>query len=227
MGMAIHLEQVVKRFTRPSGDSITVLAGIELSCGPGDGLCVEGPSGSGKSTLLNVIAGLYQPDEGSVRIGQTRLGTLGERARDRFRAAHIGYVFQTFNLLSPLSALENLTVVAALTGQRDDPAERAERAKAILASLGLDHQWDKRPYELSVGQRQRVAVARALLQRPEVLLADEPTANLDPAAGTQVIASLLELYRAGTTLVIATHDPAVRTALAAPVLHVDQGVLSS
>lgn len=224
MGMAIKLDRVVKRFARPAGGSTTVLEGIELDCEAGQGVLVEGPSGSGKSTLLNLIAGLYRPDEGSVQVGDTRIDTLSEQARDRFRAAHVGYVFQTFNLLSPLTALENLTVVARLAG-RQGP-DLPERARAILTSLGLKDHQDQRPYELSVGQRQRVAVARALLQRPEVLLADEPTANLDAQSSAQVIDAMLELQQDGTTLIIATHDPAVREVFDAAVLHVETGALT-
>jgi len=221
MGMALELDRVVKRFTRPTGGSTTVLDGIDARCDAGGTLLVRGPSGSGKSTLLNLIAGLYRPDEGQVRVGDLRLDALTERQRDAFRAEHVGYVFQTFNLLSPLTALENLTVVAALAGQHE--ATTARRARAILDTLGLrDHQ-DKHPYELSVGQRQRVAVARALLQRPELLLADEPTANLDADASAAVIDAILELHREGTTVVVATHDAAVRDAFDSEVLDLDGG----
>jgi putative ABC transport system ATP-binding protein len=171
---------------------------------------LEGRSGSGKSTLLNVIAGLYRPDRGEVVVGDARLHAMGESARDRFRARHVGYVFQTFNLLSPLSAVENLTVPLALAGQAERDSER--RAREILGELGLADEMHKRPYELSVGQRQRVAVARAVLRSPAVLLADEPTANLDAESTAAVITAIKGLVDAGATLVMATHDPLLRQA---------------
>lgn len=221
MGAAVELRQVVKRFASRHGQRTTVLSGIDLSCPAGSTLLVTGSSGTGKSTLLNLVAGLYPPDEGSVRVGDLRLERLGETARDRFRAEQIGYVFQTFNLLSPLSALENLHVTAALAG-RGGAASRAA-ARQVLVELGLEEHLDKRPYELSVGQRQRVAVGRALLGRPAVLLADEPTANLDRRAAEQVVEAMARLRERGTTLLVATHDSAVREAFAGPCIDVETG----
>ncbi|MBW2277693.1 MAG: ABC transporter ATP-binding protein [Deltaproteobacteria bacterium] len=208
--MNISLKSVTKRFSGRSGEPVTVLDELTLGCTSGSVTVIDGRSGSGKSTLLNVIAGLYRPDSGEVIVGDARLHALGESARDRFRAEHVGYVFQTFNLLSPLNAVENLTVPLALAGQAEHDSE--PRARQILDELGLAEEMDKRPYELSVGQRQRVAVARAVLRRPSVLLADEPTANLDADSTAAVIAALEGMVDAGATLVMATHDPLLRQA---------------
>ena len=216
--MDVVLENVTKRFADPQGQAQTVLEGLSLRCASGSATVLEGPSGSGKSTLLNLISGLLQPDEGAVLVGGTRIDTLPEPRRDRFRAANVGYIFQTFNLLSPLSALENLFLPAALAGS--PLASARARATAILTSLGMQAHLHKRPFELSVGQRQRVAVARALLQRPPLLLADEPTASLDPEAAAAVIDAIARLHAEGTTVIVATHDRDVRHALAAEVVRV-------
>ncbi|HUT77568.1 MAG TPA: ABC transporter ATP-binding protein [Polyangia bacterium] len=219
--MRVLLENVVKTFDDRDGKRVTVLGGISLEIPSGGALVLAGPSGSGKSTLLNVIAGLHPVDAGSVLVGDTRLDELSETRRDRFRARHVGYVFQTFNLLSPMSCVENVVVPAGLAGVGRPDDE--ERARLILTDLHLGAHLHKRPFELSVGQRQRVAVARALLRRPDVLLADEPTASLDPESAEVVATSLAELSRAGTTLVLATHDPALRAAFDAPVFELGAG----
>ncbi|MBW2526602.1 MAG: ABC transporter ATP-binding protein [Deltaproteobacteria bacterium] len=225
MSAVVELQQVVKRFSRRDGSDATVLDRIDLECDAGEALLVEGCSGSGKSTLLNLIAGLYTADEGTVRVAGRALERLSETARDRLRAARIGYVFQTFNLLSPLSALENLHVPAALAGRQRRGLQR--EARKVLVELGLEDHLDKRPYELSVGQRQRVAIGRALLHRPEVLLADEPTANLDGEAAAQVLSAMKRLCADGTALIIATHDRLVRSSVAGPILNVETGKVRS
>jgi putative ABC transport system ATP-binding protein len=220
-GMGVRLAGVSKSFRDRSGRARIVLEGIELDCGPGAIVRLEGRSGSGKSTLLNLISGLLTPDKGEVHVGGSRIDALSESRRDRFRALHVGYVFQTFNLLSPLSAVENLVIPARLAGTAG--ADLEPRARASLAQLGLEDHLDKRPWELSVGQRQRVAVARAVVAGPALLLADEPTANLDEESSRAVISALDALHRAGTTLVLATHDPALKEAFPAQVLDVASG----
>ncbi len=225
MGMAVQLAAVSKRFKRPDGSEHCVLNGIDLSCPAGETIILEGLSGSGKSTLLNLIAGLFLPDEGRVHIGTERIDQLSETRRDRFRAENIGYVFQTFNLLSPLTALENLVVPARLTGRETN--QIGPRAEEILTELGLREHLDKRPYELSVGQRQRVAVARAVLNRPQLLLADEPTANLDAHSAAAVVTAMVALRQRGTTLVIATHDQTAKKTLGGSTFNLQEEAAES
>jgi putative ABC transport system ATP-binding protein len=208
METAIEFEAVTKRFPEPGGGSRTVLEGLSFACAAGGVMVVEGRSGTGKSTLLNLVAGLLVPDGGAVRAGGVDLGRLSEARRDRFRASHVGYIFQTFNLISPLTVLENVYLPGSLAGTGE--ATDRERAKEVLAELGLADQQDKLPFHLSVGQRQRVAVARAALRRPRILLADEPTANLDRESAEIVRATLERMRQEGSTLLIATHDPVLK-----------------
>lgn len=219
MTQGVELRRVEKGYADRAGGRRRVLSGIDLAVGGGEVAILRGPSGSGKSTLLNLIAGLHLPDAGEVVVDGTVVSALRESARDAFRAARVGYVFQTFNLLSPLSALENLLVPAALGGV---PADEAA-ARGILEQLGLGGHLDKRPYELSVGQRQRVAVARAVLKRPSLLLADEPTANLDEESSRAVIAAMRRVGEGGATLVLATHDPLLEEAFPGVALDVVTG----
>ncbi|MBW2535671.1 MAG: ABC transporter ATP-binding protein [Deltaproteobacteria bacterium] len=219
--MQIRIEKVSKSFAGADGASRAVLRDIDLACDPGSVTVLEGRSGSGKSTLLNLVAGLFLPDAGRIHVGDLALHELSESARDRFRAESVGYVFQTFNLLSPLTVLENLVLPGALAG--DSSADRRERAAALIAELGLAEQAGQMPYQLSVGQRQRVAVARALLQRPRVLLADEPTANLDAVSSTAVTDALLRMQREGATLLIATHDEDLKRTTGAVRFDVERG----
>jgi len=209
MTSGVELRGVHKGYRDRAGALRPVLSGIEFGVGEGETAIVMGPSGAGKSTLLNLIAGLHLPDSGEVSVDGTTISALHESARDSFRARHVGYVFQTFNLLSPLTALENLVVPAALGGAPVDEKD----ARAILDDLGLGDHMDKRPYELSVGQRQRVAVARAVLRQPSVLLADEPTASLDEESARAVTEALRRIRDRGATLVLATHDPLLLAAL--------------
>lgn len=208
MSMYVEVNDIAKSFPDPGKSPRTVLGGISLGLKAGAAALIDGPSGSGKSTLLNILSGLLLPDRGTVRIGDTRLESLSEPRRDRFRAAHIGYIFQTFNLLAPLTVLENLTLPARLSGLCD--RELAQRATQLLTRFGLGDHLHKPPYQLSVGQRQRVAVARAMMHRPGLILADEPTANLDDRSAGAVIQALCDLKDAGVTLVIASHDPRLR-----------------
>ena len=209
MNEGLSLRGVRKAFHGLYGQSQVVLDNLSFELEEGGLALLDGPSGAGKSTLLNIVAGLILPDTGSVTVVGTTLSKLSEARRDRFRAAHIGYIFQSFNLLSPLSVVENLTVPLRLAGLNDPKLDA--RANATLERLGLAAHINKRPYELSVGQRQRVAVARALLMRPALLLADEPTASLDAASAREVRKALLELHTAGTTLLVATHDPELKS----------------
>lgn len=177
---------------------------VELSVQSGARLCLVGGSGSGKSTLLHILAGLLTPVSGQVCLDAVDVFSLGEAERDRFRARRIGCVFQTFNLLQGLSALENLTLAQRFAGVASGPARA--RALQLLEQLGLESRAAARPSELSVGEQQRVAIARAVSNTPGLVLADEPTASLDDENAGAAIDLLLDACR-DSTLIVATHDP--------------------
>jgi putative ABC transport system ATP-binding protein len=183
---------------RPSLDELS------LTIRAGEAVAVLGPSGSGKSTLLNLIAGLDRPSTGSVTVDGERVDRLSEAASARFRRARVGMVFQFFNLLEDLSVTDNVLLPAQLAGLPRRQA--AARAAGLLGALGLERHAGTHPGRLSGGERQRVAVARALMNRPALLLADEPTGALDTASGRDVQALLTDLHRQGQTIVLVTHD---------------------
>jgi len=175
----------------------------------GEQVAVSGPSGSGKSTLLNVVAGLLAPSSGSVRVCGRELAGLGEAERDHFRAAHIAYIFQTFNLLQGYTALENVLLGATFASE---PATRAT-ARAFLEKVGLGHRLKNVPAQLSIGEQQRVAIARALVKRPRLILADEPTGSLDPRHAAGVIGLLRQACREfGCALIVVSHEAGVVSA---------------
>ncbi|KUL31934.1 ABC transporter ATP-binding protein [Actinoplanes awajinensis] len=180
------------------------LDGVSLEIYPGEAVAVMGPSGCGKSTLLNMIAGLDRPTAGTVEVHGERLDTMTETGLALFRRHHLGMIFQFFNLLDDLPALDNVALAAQLTGSKAGPAR--ERALELLGELGIADRRNVYPAALSGGERQRVAVARALMNRPALLLADEPTGALDSKAGDQVMDLLLDLNQIGQTLLIVTHD---------------------
>ena len=183
----------------------TVLRIDKLSVPKGAQWIITGSSGSGKTTFLNLVSGILMPDSGSITVSGTDITRLSEAARDRFRAEKIGFVFQTFNLLQGFSVRENV-LLGMLFADRVDPA----RADSLLDRVGLTDKRDQNPDALSVGQQQRVAIARALANKPEILLADEPTGNLDPKTGETIIDLLKEVCREnGTTLLCVTHQPQV------------------
>ena len=191
---------------RGDGVETPALRGLDLDVEAGEFTAVAGPSGSGKTTLLNLLGGLDRPTEGEVWLGDTRLDTLRRDRLARVRLHEIGFVFQSYNLLPVLSALENAGFVLELRGV--PRPERERRAMQALASLGMAELAGRRPNELSGGQQQRVAVARALAGRPRVILADEPTANLDTATGLALIEHMRRLNREhAVTFVFSTHDP--------------------
>ncbi len=188
------------------GRPVDVLTNVSLNVPAGQFLAVAGPSGSGKSTLLGLIAGLDQPTAGDIAVAGVELTRIGEDALARFRRDTIGYVFQSFHLIPTLTALENVAVPLELAGDPD----ALDRARALLVEVGLADRIDHYPVQLSGGEQQRVAVARAVARRPRLLLADEPTGNLDSATGKQIIELLVALNRQlGSTLVLVTHDPAL------------------
>ena len=187
------------------GRTHTVLDGASLQIAPGERVAILGPSGSGKSTLLNLICGIDLPDSGRVTIGDVDLTTLSEVERTRFRRRHIGFVFQFFNLLPTLSVLENLLLPLELKGSLG--AKDEERARRLLERVGLLDRSDAFPDRLSGGEQQRVALARALVHEPDLVLADEPTGNLDENMATQVAELLADLVRGERgTLVVVTHS---------------------
>ncbi len=217
-GDVIRLDGVTKAY---QASTPPALADVTMSVADGEVAAIMGPSGSGKSTLLNLIAGLDRPTTGTVTVAGMRIDALGEGALARFRARHVGIIFQFFNLLDDLTVADNVLLPAQLAGA----SRRQARARAgeLLARLGIDKHRDDYPARLSGGQRQRVAIARALVNSPELLLADEPTGALDTATGQEIGRLLSELNAAGQTLVLVTHDPALAARYAARTIQLVDG----
>jgi len=187
---------------------VHALRGIDLTIEEGEFTAFMGPSGSGKTTLLNLIGGLDEPTSGKVWVAGQELSALGGGGRSKMRLHHLGFVFQAYNLIPVLSAYENAEFVLLMRGV--PAAERRERVMNVLKEVGLEGMEHRRPHELSGGQQQRVAVARAIVGEPALVLADEPTANLDTKTGNALLETMLELNeRRGVTFVFATHDPKV------------------
>ena len=199
----IALQSVTKRFQH-RGRPVTAMDNISLEIAQGDFVAIIGPSGSGKSTFLHLLGGMLSPTEGKVRIGGNSLYDLSSDERSALRKKKIGFVFQTFNLVPYLTALENVQVPLVLAGIADD--EQKRRAEALLGRLGLSDRLDHKPREMSVGQQQRVALARMLANDPALILADEPTGNLDPETAEGIMDFLGELNEEGRTIVMVTHD---------------------
>lgn len=202
----IRIRDLRKHYHRGQ-ESVLACRVDELDVAAGEQVALIGRSGLGKTTLLNIIAGILRPDSGTVEVAGVDVPSLGEAARDRFRARHIGLVFQTFNLLQAFTALEN--VVLGSVFARGGGHAAKDRAAHLLGRVGLGERLHHRPNELSVGQAQRVALCRALINQPELILADEPLGNQDRQSGAEALRLLLELAREnGATVVMVTHDPA-------------------
>jgi putative ABC transport system ATP-binding protein len=199
------------------------LKGVSLSIAAGDFIAIMGHSGSGKSTLLHLLGGLDRPDEGAIHVGDHLLNSMNETALAKFRRAYIGFVFQFFNLIENLTVQANVELPALLANGREKKVIR-QRSQVLLARLGIANQAHKHPWELSGGQQQRVAIARALINQPALLLADEPTGNLDSASGEEVLNILTEFNAQGQTTLMVTHDP-VAAARARSVLFIHDGCL--
>lgn len=204
--MSLELINVKKSYREPDGSPLPILNVSDFRIAKGEQVVLVGGSGGGKTTLLNSIAGITSVDSGTIKVAGIDLSPLPEAARDRFRAQHIGYVFQTFNLLGAFTALENVLLGMSFSGKRTN----REFAKQLLEKIGLSHRMDHRPDHLSVGEQQRVAIARALVNTPSLLLADEPTANVDTANQDNI----LELIRNAcsefqVSLLMVTHSPDV------------------
>ncbi len=204
-GAAVHLDDLQLTLVSAAGP-VNILRGIDLHVARGETVGVVGPSGSGKTSLLMVIAGLERPTGGAVHVAGTDIGPLDEDALARFRRDQIGIVFQNFHLVSTMTALENVAIPLEFAGA-DDPFDRA---RAQLEAVGLGRRLEHYPGQLSGGEQQRVALARAFVAEPTILLADEPTGNLDGATGHAVMDLLFDLHeRRGTTLILVTHQPDV------------------
>ncbi|HEX4063937.1 MAG TPA: ABC transporter ATP-binding protein [Streptosporangiaceae bacterium] len=218
MEALIRVDDVTKRY---DDDGQPAVDGISLQVAKGEAVAVMGPSGSGKSTLLNLIAGLDRPTSGTVTVAGERIDRLSETRLARFRRIRIGMIFQFFNLLEDLTVLDNVLLPAQLAGL---PKKQARtRANELLATLRIDNHRNAYPDRLSGGERQRVAIARALVNRPALLLADEPTGALDTATGEEIGELLLELNQSGQTLVLVTHNPDLAARYAQRTVHIVDG----
>ena len=202
----LQLRDVKKSFVQPDGEPLPVLNVARFDVAVGEQVVVRGPSGGGKTTLLHVVAGISTADSGTVLVDEVDITRLPESGRDLFRARNIGYVFQTFNLLAAFTAMENVMLGMTFTGRKREP----DWAEHLLERVGLSDRLHYRPAALSVGQQQRVAVARALANRPRLLLADEPTANIDPGHQQQVIDLIRQTCEEqSVALVLVTHSDEV------------------
>jgi putative ABC transport system ATP-binding protein len=222
MDTLIDIRGVTKRY---EGTVRPAVEDASLTVARGESVAVMGPSGGGKSTLLNLIAGLDRPTSGTVRVGGQQIGALSEAEAARFRRRQVGIIFQFFNLLDDMTVADNVLLPAQLAGM---PAAKARaRLDELLAALRITYCKDAYPAWLSGGERQRVAIARALVNRPPLLLADEPTGALDTATGEEVGELLLDLNASGHTLVLVTHDPALAARYAKRVIRIVDGKIAS
>ncbi|MCV2370547.1 ABC transporter ATP-binding protein [Roseateles oligotrophus] len=220
----IRIRDLSKSYRR-GGQEIPVLLDIQLDVPAGDFIALMGPSGSGKSTLLNLIAGIDQPSSGRIEIGGIDIATLSEASLANWRAAHVGFIFQFYNLLPVLTAFENVELPLLLTDL--SAKQRRAHTLAALEMVRLSDRMDHYPNELSGGQQQRVAIARALVSDPTLIVADEPTGDLDRVTGAEILDLLQQLNRdLGKTIVMVTHDPKA-AARASRMVHLEKGVLVS
>ena len=205
------------------GQPLQVLRGVDLSIEHGEIVCVMGPSGSGKSTLLNIVGGLDRPTAGAVAVEGEDLAVMDDERLAVYRRRQVGFVFQSFNLIPTMTARRNVELPLLFAGA--SAAERGERAAAALESVGLGARIDHRPTELSGGEQQRVAIARAVVGEPAIMLADEPTGNLDTTTGGEILALIREMNAAGRTFLITTHDRAVAESVADRIVHIVDGAI--
>ncbi len=216
----IRLRNITKTFTRPDRGRLEVLKGIDCDVEPGEFVAIVGPSGSGKSTLMNILGLLDQPDEGEYALGGKTVSGLGPTDLARIRNRRIGFVFQQFHLLPRTTAIENVELPLIYS----DAVEPDKKAVNALCSVGLEDRLDHYPSQLSGGEQQRVAIARALVTDPELILADEPTGNLDQESTDEIMELFCELKRSGRTIVLITHDVDL-AARCTSILRIDGGRL--
>jgi putative ABC transport system ATP-binding protein len=222
MDTLVRLTDVSKTY---DSDGAPALAHVTMDVSQGESLAVMGPSGSGKSTLLNLVAGLDRPTGGEVTVGGERVDKLSETGLARFRRRQVGMIFQFFNLLDDMTVLDNVLLPAQLAGM--PTAQARARADELLTALRIGSHRDAYPARLSGGERQRVAIARALVNRPALLLADEPTGALDTATGEEIGELLLDLNSSGQTLILVTHNPDLAARYAARVIEIVDGRVAS
>jgi putative ABC transport system ATP-binding protein len=220
----ICTEDLWKTYDMGSEQQVHALRGVSLRIQHNEYVAIMGPSGSGKSTLMNLIGCLDSPSQGTYTLNGHRVSDLNDDELARIRNREIGFVFQTFNLLARATALHNVELPLIYNGTPS--AERIERAKEALRAVNLEERMHHKPNELSGGQRQRVAIARALINRPSIILADEPTGNLDSKTGDEIMALVDELHARGNTIVLVTHEPDIAE-FAHRVVHIRDGVIDS
>jgi putative ABC transport system ATP-binding protein len=218
MNTLVQLSDVTKRY---DNDAAPAVADVTMAVAQGEAVSIMGPSGSGKSTLLNLIAGLDRPTSGEVRVGDERVDKLSETGVARYRRRQVGMIFQFFNLLDDMTVADNILLPAQLAGM-NTKAARA-RAGELLAALRIEQHADAYPARLSGGQRQRVAIARALVNRPPLLVADEPTGALDTATGEEIGELLMDLNESGQTLILVTHNPDLAARYTDRVIQITDG----
>lgn len=216
----MQVEHVTRRFGR-GGTEVVAVQDVSLSVAPGEVVLIMGPSGSGKTTLLSMLGGLLQPSDGRIRIGDDVLTELDERHLPDVRLHHLGFIFQDFNLLSALTCLDNVAMVGQLNGM--SRKESRQRARELLEQLGLGHRLNFLPEKLSGGEKQRVAIARALVNQPDIILADEPTANLDSHHGQETMRLLRNIAKEeNRSVIIVSHDQRIKD-IADRVLWLEDG----
>jgi len=222
MEALVELDNVTKIYDNGAAPAVS---SVSMTVAPGEAVAIMGPSGSGKSTLLNLIAGMDRPTSGTIRVGDDRVDKLSETGVARFRRRQVGMIFQFFNLLDDMTVLDNILLPAQLAGLA--AARARTRADELLAALRIAEHADAYPARLSGGERQRVAIARALVNRPALLLADEPTGALDTVTGEEIGELLLDLNASGQTLVVVTHNPDLAARYARRVIRLVDGQVAS
>lgn len=220
-GALICLRQVTKVYRTAAG-AVEALRGVDLTIEAGEFVALFGRSGAGKSTLINLVAGIDRPSSGSIEIGGQRLEALNEEQLTRWRGRKVGVVFQSFQLMPTLTCAQNVMLPMDFAGRYATPQAQYARARSLLQALEIEEQADKRPADVSGGQRQRVAIARALANDPIFIAADEPTGSLDSVTAQAIVAYFVKLAAAGTTILLATHDPEL-AARATRIVRIEDG----